>query len=259
MHRRVCWQAAHVVSFVLLLVPASRVEAQRATEAHAHPRLSLTLAGGWASFAHSPVNRSIRLDNYLLTAPVDSGGVGLSKGLDEIADGLGLSAEVRWRMGEGWGLSVGLQRLYDRSRVSFTYDPGTGPESGYMEYVVEGLPLHAGVYREWPFTERLTYRLGGALLYFPSSRLRVSGRIGGLAALQETGTADGIGAMFNWGGSFRLNESLSLEAGVRLRLGRIGDPVDDDGDVIQTTTGMELAPMDWSGVDIVLGITYGFF
>jgi hypothetical protein len=219
----------------------------------------VTFTGGWNSFAHGPVNKSIRLDNFLLTAPADSGGVGLSKGLDEIADGLGLNAEIRWQLSEKWSLFAGVQRLFDRSRVSFTYDPGSGPEPGFLEYEVEGYPLYAGVYREFPFTDRITYRLGSALLFFPASKLRVSGRLGGLAALQETGTADGIGAMFSWGGSVHLSGALSLDGGVRLRLGRIGDPVDDDGDVIQTTTGMKLAPMDWSGVDLVFGLTYGFF
>jgi hypothetical protein len=222
-------------------------------------RFSLTLLGGWSSFAHGPVNDSIRLDNFLLTAPADSGGAGLDEGLKEISDGLGLGVEARLALSSQWSLLVGVQRLYDRSRVTFTIDPGTGPQSGFLEYKVEGYPIYAGLERAIGLTGRLTYRLGGVLVFFPLSRLRVNGSIGGLADLRLSGKADGLGGMLFWGGDYRIAGPWSLSSTVRLRLGRIGDPVDADGDVIQTVFGQELAPMDWSGIDLLVGLTFDFF
>ena len=224
-----------------------------------HGRLSITLVGGWSSFAQGAVNRSIRLDNLLLTAPADSGGAGLDEGLGEIADGLGLGAEIRWRLSPEWSLMAGVQRLYDRSQISFTRDLGGGPQPGRLEYEVRGFPIYVGAYREFSFSARATYRLGVALLYFPDSVLAVNGEIAGATLLAEKGSTNGVGAMFSWGGGLDLGGGLSLDAGVRLRLGRIGDPVDADGDVIQTLAGMRLAPMDWSGVDLLVGITYSIF
>jgi hypothetical protein len=221
--------------------------------------ISLTLLGGWSSFAHGPINDSIRMDNFLLTAPADSGGAGLEEGLKEISDGLGLGVEVRLALSSQWSVLVGVQRLYDRSRVAFTVDPGTGPEDGYLEYKVEGYPVYAGLERSTGLTGRLTYRLGGVLVFFPASKLSVNGDIGGLVSLSNRGEADGFGAMLFWGGDYHLSGPWSLSSTVRLRLGRIGDPVDADGDVIQTAFGDELAPMDWSGIDFLVGLTFDFF
>lgn len=264
-HRRLPMRTAMLVlgTFLLLTPRGARAQVgdplppllpQQSTSG-----FSLTILGGWSSFAHGPVNDSIRLENFLLTAPADSGGAGLDEGLKEISDGLGLGAEIRWALSSQWSLLVGVQRLYDRSRVAFTIDPGTGPQSGYLEYKVEGYPIYAGLERAISLTGRLTYRLGGVVMYFPRSKLNVTGEIAGLEVVGLRGKADGIGAMLLWGGDYRLTGPWSLSTTVRLRLGRIGDPVNADGDVLQTPFGIKLAPMDWSGIDLLFGLTFDFF
>jgi hypothetical protein len=146
-------------------------------------------------------------------------------------------------------------RLYDRSRVGFTYDSGSGPEAGFLEYEVSDWPIYAGVYRSFGFTDRVDYRIGGMLVWFPAATLNVSGKIGSGVPLEEEGTTDGLGAMFSFGGDIRLSDRLAVTLATRLRLGRIGDPTDSDGFVIQNFFGQELAPMDWSGIDLVAGLT----
>ena len=222
------------------------------------PRVSVRLLGGWASFSQTSVNSSIRIDNMLLTTPADSGGVGLSRGLRPITDGLGGTVEVSLAMGEVWRVTAGVQRIAARTRRDFSFDPGDGIRPAYMEYEVAAWPIALGAEYGYALGTRLHYRMGAALLYFPSSHLGVRGSIGGVADLNEEGTASGAGALFHWGGHAALGERLSLVTRLCLRLGRLGEVRGPDGDPIQTFTGQRLG-LDWSGVDLLVGVQVRLF
>ncbi len=260
MHIRVP-RPAITTATLLLLMSAFPARAQSVIgPAPGSGRLSVSLLGGWASFAQGSINETIRLDNLFLTAPAGSTGVGLEEGLSEITDGLGLVVEIRYRLSPHYALAFGVQRLYDRSSISFEFDQGqgAGPEPASIEYEVEDWPIYVGVYREFRFTDRVDYRLGGMLVWFPSSTLRVDTRLGS-DEMSEEGTTDGLGLLLSFGGDFNLTQRLALTAATRLRLGRIGDPKDSSGLVIKNFFNEEVAPMDWSGVDIVVGLTYTVF
>lgn len=223
-------------------------------------RLSLSLFGGWASFSQQPVNDMIRLDNLLLTTPADEGGAGLDKGLDQLTDGITFGAEVRYRLSPRWSVLAGFERLNDRTSLDFTFDPGTGPEEGFIEYEVDAWPMYAGMAYSFRFTERLTYSVGVAAVYFPSSRLYMTGRLGGLADIEQEGTVAGIGAALSWNGEVSIGDPLSVQASIRLRLGRVGAPKDDDsGETMKNSYTDEVLAIDWSGVNILIGVTVDLF
>lgn len=264
-----------LASVALLPVPAAAQTGLGASSLLPPPgesMLSISLFGGWASFSQQPVNDMIRLDNLLLTAPTEEGGAGLDKGLDQLTDGITFGAEVRYRLSPHWSALVGFERLSDRTRLDFTFDPGTGPEECYIEYKVDAWPIYAGMAYSFRFTERLTYRMGVAAVYFPSSRLHLAGRLGGLADIEQEGTASGIGdalswngemaigAALSWSGEMAINGPLSLLVSIRLRLGRVGDPKDDDsGDTMTNPYTGDVLTIDWSGVDILIGVTVDLF
>jgi len=217
-------------------------------------RLSIALVGGWASFSQKPVNDMINFDNMLLTAPVADGGAGLDKGLDQLTDGFTVGAEVRYRLNARWSAVAGFERLADRTRLDFTFDPGTGPEESFLEYEAGGLPLYAGMVYSFRFTERLSYGIGAALLLFPSSKLSLSGGLGSLASIEQEGTASGLGAMFSWTGNLDMKGPVSLVGSIRLRLGDVGEPKDSAGDAITNPQTGDPLSIDWSGVDFLLGL-----
>lgn len=218
-------------------------------------RLSLTLLGGWGSWAQKTVNDDIRLDNIILTAPADSGGVGLEKGLDQLTDALVPGLEARWRVGARTAVVAGFLWLRDRSEVAFEIDTGSGPQPGFFRYRVEALPVWVGVSRAYPLTPRASYRVTAALLWTPWSRVRVEGSLGSGADLDEDGTTSGPGLLFGWGGEYRLSGPLAAHLSARMRLARLGDPENADGDPILDYFDRPLT-MDWSGIDLLLGLTW---
>ncbi len=218
-------------------------------------KLSITLLGGWGSWAQKAVNDDIRLDNMLLTAPVDSGGIGLEKGLAQLTDGLTPGIEARWRLGGRTALVMGALWLTDRSEVAFEFDSGSGPQPGSFSYRVEALPVWLGVSWVYPLTARATYRVTAAALWTPWSRVRVKGSLGSGTSLDEEGSTSGLGLLFGWGGEYRLSSPLSAHLSARLRLARLGDPESPDGDPVLDFFGDPLT-MDWSGVDLLLGLTW---
>ncbi len=253
-----------LAAVALLPVPAAAQTGPGASSLLPPPgesRLSLSLFGGWASFSQQPVNDMIRLDNLLLTTPADDGGFGFDKGLDQLTDGITFGAEVRYRLSPRWSAFAGFERLSDRTRLDFdfTFDPGTGPEECFIEYEVDAWPIYAGMAYSFRFTERLTYRVGLAAVYFPSSRLHLAGRLGGLANIEQEGTASGIGAALSWNGEVAIGGPLSVLGSIRLRLGRVGDPKDSSGDTITNPYTGDVLTIDWSGVDILIGVTVDLF
>jgi len=252
-----------LAAVALLSVPAAAQTDPGASSLLPPPgksRLSLSLFGGWASFSQQPVNDMIQLDNLLLTAPADEGGAGLDKGLDQLTDGITFGAEVRYRLSPRWSVLAGFERLSDRTSLDFTFDPGTGPEESFIEYEVDAWPIYAGMAYSFRFTERLTYRVGVAAVYFPSSRLHLVGRLGGLVDIDQEGTASGIGAALSWNGEMAIGGPLSVQGSIRLRLGRIGDAKDDDsGETMKNSYTDEVLAIDWSGVDILIGVTVDLF
>lgn len=258
-------RSTHLLAAVLcvaapLAAPAS-AGAQTMPGASVSPRLTVTLLGGWASFAHKSVNDVIHLDNLVLTAPADSGGVGLDEGLTPLTDGIGLGAELSWRLGTRTRLIGGVMRLADSTRKDFTYDadgdPGTPAVPGFLFYEVSAYPVYAGIGYGYAFTEKLDYELTGTLIYFPASKLLVEGALGGPATLDEEGTASGVGFGFSWGGHYRLTGPWALAARVSFSLGQLGDAKKADGTKILDVLDRPLG-LDWSGVDILLGITWGY-
>jgi hypothetical protein len=251
------------LAIVLCLTP--RVGAQTGTALPAATldqsasRLGITLFGGWASFSQTSVNHLIRMDNLLLTSPVDDGGIGLERGLDQITDAITFGVEVSWRLKKNWEAYAGFERLRAGSRLEFEYDSGSGPEDSHFEYRTDDWPIHAGLRYTFRFSDRFSYRVGAAAVIFPVSRLRVSGHLGGLVSLDQEGTVTGIGAALTWGGVVRLNGPLALQTSVRLRFGRAGDPKDADGDVIVDPVQGEPVTLDWSGVDIIVGLLIDLF
>jgi hypothetical protein len=219
-------------------------------------RVTLTLLGGWSSWSQKAVNDDIRLDNLILTAPADSGGVGLEKGLEQLTDGLAPGIEVRLRLTPRTGLVAGIMRLSDHSRVGFTLDSGSGPQAGSFSYRVTGIPVWIGVSHDYPLTGRVTYRVMAAALWFPFSQVRVKGTLGALPGLDEEGTTSGLGLLFGWGGSYRLSGPFTLQVSARLKLARLGDPEAADGSIIRDFFGQPLT-MDWSGIDLLVGVSWG--
>jgi hypothetical protein len=57
----------------------------------------------------------------------------------------------------------------------------------------------------------------------------------------------------------RLGGPFALQGTIRLRFGRAGDPEDEDGDVIVDPVGGDPVTLDWSGVDIVVGLLVDLF
>lgn len=221
--------------------------------------ISLSLFGGWASFAHKPVNDLIRFDNMLLTAPVEDGGAGLDKGLDQLTDGLSFGAEIHWQFADRWSAVAGFEYLSDRTNLHFSYDPGSGPVDGFLEYELSALPLYAGLIYSFRFTNSLRYGVGLEAIYFPSSTLHLVGELSGSPDINEEGTVSGIGAAFRCGGEVDIGGPISLQALVRLRFARVGDPEESDGDpIINPQTGESLT-LDWSGVDIQVGFVIDLF
>ncbi len=218
-------------------------------------RVTLSLLGGWGSWSQKAVNNDIRFDNLILTAPVDSGGIGLAKGLEQLTDGLVTGIEVRLRLTPRTGLVAGIMRLSDHSEVGFTFDSGSGPQAGSFSYRVTGVPVWIGAHHDYPLTRRATYRVMAALLWFPYSQIRVKGTLGAPPGLDEEGTTSGLGLLFGWGGSYRLSGPLTLEVSARLKLARLGDPEAADGSVIRDFFGDPLS-MDWSGVDLLVGVSW---
>lgn len=221
-------------------------------------RLSISLFGGWASFSQKSVNDMIRVDNMLLTTSVNDGGAGLDKGLDQLTDGLTFGIEFRYSLGPEWNIFAGVERLADNSRIDFTFDAGSGPAESFLEYSAEGWPLHAGIERSFRFTEKLSYHVGAAAVLFPASKLSLAGGLGSLEIEQE-GTAAGVGALFSWMGIYDTGGPLSLAGLIRMRLGDVGNPTDDDGDKLTDAYSGDLLRIDWSGVDILLGIMIDLF
>jgi hypothetical protein len=218
-------------------------------------RVTLTLLGGWSSWSQKAINDDIRLDNYVLTAPVDSGGVGLAKGLEPLTDALAPGIEVRLRLTPRTGLVAGLMRLSDHSEVGFTFDSGSGLQAGSFSYRVTGIPVWIGVRHDYPLTRRATYQVMAALLWFPYSQVRVKGTLGAPPGLDEEGTTSGFGLLFGWGGSYHLSGPLYLQVSARLRLARLGDPKAADGSLVRNFFGDPLT-MDWSGIDLLAGLSW---
>ena len=221
-------------------------------------RMTVTLLGGWSSWSQKAVNDDIRLDNFILTAPVDSGGVGLEKGLEQLTDGLAPGVEVRLRLTPRTELVAGVMRLSDHSQVSFTIDSGSGPQAGSFSYRVTGIPVWVGVSHDYPLTPRASYRVMAAALWFPFSQVRVKGTLGAPPGLDEQGTTSGIGLLFGWGGSYRLSGPFTLQVSARLKLARLGNPKAADGTVVQDFFGKPLT-MDWSGIDLLVGVSWDIF
>ncbi|MCK4772418.1 MAG: hypothetical protein KAT18_05810, partial [Candidatus Latescibacteria bacterium] len=224
-------------------------------------KLSIALLGGWASFSQKSVNDVIRFDNLLLTTPVSEGGAGLDKGLDQLTDGLSFGVEIRYRLSSRWSAVAGFERLKDRTRLDFdfTYDPGTGPEESFIKYEADAWPIYAGVIYSFRFTERLTYGVGVAAIYFPSSRLYLSAERSSLPIIEQEGTASGLGALIYWTGDMALGSPFSVVGSIRMRLGDVGDPKDSSGDKINNPYTGEPLTVDWSGVDILIGLMIDLF
>ena len=222
-------------------------------------KLSIALLGGWASFSQKSVNDMIRFDNLLLTTPVNEGGAGLDKGLDQLTDGLSFGAEIRYRLSSRWSAVAGFERLRDYTHLDFTFDPGTGPEESFLEYEAEGWPVYAGMIYSFRFTERLSYGVGAAMVFFPSSRLSLAGSLGSLASIEQEGTASGLGALIYWTGDMALGGPFSVVGSIRMRLGDVGDPKDSSGDKITNPQTGEPLTVDWSGVDILIGLMIDLF
>lgn len=252
------------VAVLLLTLPVSRAGAQAApgpappAAGTSGPRLRVTLFGGWASFSQTRANYLITVDNLLLTAPVADGGAGLKRGLDHINDCLTGGAEIGYRLRGNWEAVVGFERLRASSRVDFEYDSGSGPTASFFGYQTSDWPIHAGLRYTFRFSERYSYRVGFEGVLFPASRLNVDGRLGAVSLVQE-GTVTGVGAGLTWSGEMRVGGPLSLQGTVRLRFGRAGDPKDADGDVIVDPVEGKAVTLDWSGVDILLGVIFDLF
>jgi hypothetical protein len=256
--------SALLILIGLLAGPAPRAGAQTAIPASTllpsagQGRLSVTLLGGWSSWSQKAINDDIRIDNLILTAPVDSGGVGLEKGLKQLTDGLAPGIEIRLRLTGRTELVAGAMRLVDRSRVTFTIDTGGGPQAGSFSYQVTGVPVWIGVSRDYPLTPQITYRVMAAALWFPYSQVHVKGTLGTPPGLDEEGTTSGIGLLLGWGGSYRLSGPLALQLSARLKLARLGDPKSADGTTLRDFLGRPLS-MDWSGIDLLLGVSWDLF
>ena len=250
--------------FASVLIHGGEIRAQSASAAvmdevaSGSDRLSISLFGGWASFSQKPVNDMIRFDNLLLTTSVNDGGAGLEKGLDQLTDGLTFGIEVRYRLSPDWSIFAGVERLVDNSRIDFTFDAGSGLAESFLEYGAEGWPLHAGIERSFQFTEKLSYHVGAAAVLFPASKLSLAGGLGSLVIDQE-GTATGVGALFSWMGIYDLGGPLNLAGSIRMRLGDVGNPTDDAGDKLTDAYTGDALRIDWSGVDILLGIMIDLF
>ncbi len=248
-----------------VLIHGGEIRAQSASTAAAKGvasgggRLSISLFGGWASFSQRSVNNMIRVDNMLLTTPVNDGGAGLDKGLNQLTDGLTFGIEVRYRLGPDWSIFAGMERVADNSRIDFTFDPGSGPVESFLYYSAEGWPLHAGIERSFQFTEKLSYHVGAAAVLFPASKLSLAAGMGSLAMIDQEGTATGVGALFSWTGIYDLGGPLSLAGSVRMRLGDVGDPTDEAGDKLTNSVTGDSLTIDWSGVDFLLGIVIDLF
>ena len=222
-------------------------------------RMSVALFGGWASFSQTRVNELIRIDNMILTSPVADGGAGLEKGLNQITDGLAFGVEVRYLLKGPWELVAGFERLRDRSRLDFQYDTGSGPADSYLEYEADDWPVHAGVRYSFRFSDRYAYSIGLAAVIFPASRLHLAGRLGSLVELDQTGTVSGMGLALSWGGEMALSGPLALQGTIRMRFGRAGDPKDDSGSVLTDPIEGKPITLDWSGVDILIGLVIDLF
>lgn len=253
---------APVVLVFLLLIPVSAACQEEGAGEDLLPRsvpgaVSVTLTGGWGSWAQTAINGTIRMDNYLLTAPVDSNGAGLDRGLESLSDGLAWGIEARLRLSERWSLVGGVLRLADSARRDFVYDPGTGPQPSFLSYEVDGWPVYLGAAYGFAFTPRFSYEVSAAVSYFPLSSLDVEGSLGGLVSLDQEGTATGVGALLGWGGTWHLSDTVGLVGRVQLRLGKLGSAEQEDGTPITDAYGGELE-VDWSGVDVMLGLRFGF-
>ena len=231
----------------------------RSTEETPAARVRVSLFGGWASFSQTRTNHLIRMDNLLLTASVADGGAGLDRGLDHINDSLTGGIEIGYRLKGNWEAVVGVERLQASSRIDFDYDSGSGPLASFLEYRTSDWPIHAGLRYTFRFSERYAYRVGFEAVVFPASRLNIAGRLGGLVALDQEGTVTGVGAGLTWSGEMKMGGPLSLQGTVRLRFGRAGDPKDADGDVIVDPIEGKAVTLDWSGVDILLGVLIDLF
>ena len=84
------------------------------------------------------------------------------------------------------------------------------------------------------------------------------GYLGGITIDQE-GTASGLGALLTWEGGMALRDRIGLIASVRLRLARIGDPEDDSGTILNNPYSGDPLTLDWSGVDLLLGLRFSLF
>jgi len=249
--------------FAAVLIHGGEIRAQSASAtasevASGSGRLSVSLFGGWASFSQKTVNDMIRFDNMLLTTSTDDGGAGLEKGLEQLNDGLTFGIEVRYRLNSVWNIFAGVERLSDNSRIDFTFDAGSGPADSYLDYSAQGWPLHVGIERSFQFTEKLSYHVGAAAVLFPASKLSLSGGIGSLVIDQE-GTTTGVGALFSWMGIYDLDGPLSLTGSIRMRMGDVGNPTDDAGDKLTNSYSGDPLKIDWSGVDIMMGVVIDLF
>ncbi len=229
------------------------------TPAASPKRLSISLFGGWASFSQTRVNDVIRIENLVLTTAVDNGGAGLERGLDQLTDAATFGLELRYRLNGPWEAFIGVERLRASSHLDFEYDGGSGPLASYLEYSTDDWPIHAGLRYTFRFSERFAYGIGLAAVVFPASRLQVAGQLGGEAALDRKGTVTGVGAALTWGGEMALGGPLQLQGTIRLRFGQVGDPKDSDGDVFTDPIKGKPISLDWSGVDIVVGLVIDLF
>lgn len=226
---------------------------------HSSTRMSVALFGGWASFSQTRVNELIRIDNMLLTSPVVDGGAGLEKGLSQITDGFAFGAEMRFRLKGPWEIVAGFERLQDQTRLEFEYDTGSGLADSYLEYQADDWPIHAGVRYSFRFSDRYSYGIGVAAVIFPASRLRIAGQLGNLATLDREGTVSGLGMALTWGGEMALSGPLTLQGMIRMRFGQAGDPKDDSGSVLTDPLEGKPITLDWSGVDIIVGLLIDLF
>ncbi|MFO7769355.1 MAG: hypothetical protein R6W82_10440 [bacterium] len=250
-----------LLALVLTATGTGRLDAQEVPE-ELLPRpvpgtVSVSLLGGWGSWSQTSINSTIRRDNLLLTAPVDSNGAGLGKGLESLNDGIALAVEARLRLDDRWSLVGGVMRLADSSRRDFLYDPGSGPQQSFLSYRVQGWPIYLGAAYGFTFTTSFSYEVSAAAVYFPRTTLDVEGSLGGLVSLDQEGTAAGVGALFRWGGTWHLTDGIGIVGGINLRLGKLGGADQEDGTPIVDAYGRELEA-DWSGVDILLGVRFGF-
>ncbi len=220
--------------------------------------LELVVLGGWGSFSQQPLNEMIQFDNALLTAPTSQGGAGLDRGLDQLTDGFTWGAEARWRFAPRWSAVAGFHRLAARTDIHFAYDPGSGPIDAFLEYETSGYPVWAGILYTTRLSERLSYGIGMSAVLVPASTLHLAGYLG-TTTLDQEGTASGLGAMLTWEGGVQVSEPISLITAIRLRLARIGDPEDDTGSVITNPQSGDPLTLDWSGVDIMVGLRFTLF